>query len=391
MPKSLTELAVFISSPSDMSAERTLIQQAVDVLSKELESSHRLKLRALKWEEDVVPGIGETAQSVISSQIGDDYDIYIGVLGTYFGTPSGSYASGTESEFRAAYARYVAHPDSVRVLFYFKTAVENIYAMDIDQFQKVMNFRNELQETVLYGTFLNPDDLLKKLRGHLARLISDQWEGQKWKVQSPIHEPGPSSALSQGVSANLSSSEEQSEAEEDGLMELVAIAMEESGRINQIMVSMTEDSGILQGAFEVFTPNLQAAQSTSNPQAAVRVYDELADQMLSYEKRLASASPQLGSALEGALQAYLKLKRLVRAELPVAEEALAQTTDGLTKLHAVIKQTRETITGVRDITLAVPPFTKRLRSAKRRLAAAFDSYIASVTIFLSQFEASLDR
>jgi len=34
----------------------------------------------------LVPGVGPDAQAVINNQVGEDYDIYIGILGHRFGT-----------------------------------------------------------------------------------------------------------------------------------------------------------------------------------------------------------------------------------------------------------------------------------------------------------------
>jgi flagellar biosynthesis chaperone FliJ len=275
------------------------------------------------------------------------------------------------------------------VIFYFKTTSDDVFSMNIEQLQKVNNFRKEIEVNALYGTFSNQDDLLKTLTKHLKILISEQWDGNKWKVLSPITQPAlakPNPMAIKDVPSSQNGQETDDELEEEGLLELVESAVEHSKNISQIMDNMTADANEFQRALTSRTPDLRTAQSMQNTQEQIRIYNQTADDMLRYENRMTLLAPQLGAALDGALSAYLKIKNIVRSELPQSEGELKQATDGLTQLHAAVKQTREKISGVRNTTLSVPPYTKRLRNAKRRLASAFDSYIASVTIFLLRFE-----
>ena len=63
-------------------------------------------LDLLRWETHTRPGIGQSAQDVINPQIGDDYDIFLGMFGIRFGTPTREWQSGTEEEFRRALSRF---------------------------------------------------------------------------------------------------------------------------------------------------------------------------------------------------------------------------------------------------------------------------------------------
>ena len=43
--------------------------------------------------------MGSDPQQIINSQVSDEYDIFIGILWTRFGTPTERAGSGTEEEF----------------------------------------------------------------------------------------------------------------------------------------------------------------------------------------------------------------------------------------------------------------------------------------------------
>src|SRR5919204_4401690 len=122
MPQSLTILKVLVSSPNDLAEEREIVAEAIEELNALWRKGANFELKLLRWETDARPGLGSDAQEVINRQVGDDYDVFLGIMGARFGTPTGRAASGTEEEFERAKARYEADPSSVSVMFYFKDA-----------------------------------------------------------------------------------------------------------------------------------------------------------------------------------------------------------------------------------------------------------------------------
>jgi hypothetical protein len=110
-------------------------------------------LRAVGWPDDVRPGVNTDAQAEINRQIGSSYDIYVGVIGTRFGTPTPRASSGTEEELEKAVNSFRINPRALRVLLYFKRAVGDPFAMDLEQLAKVKAFREVLPvRGVLSGT-----------------------------------------------------------------------------------------------------------------------------------------------------------------------------------------------------------------------------------------------
>jgi hypothetical protein len=84
----LEALRIFVASPSDVTLEREILEGVV----KELNDIWATKdvgiiLQLIRWETHVYPGFGPYPQAVINEQVGDDYDIFVGVLWTRFEAP----------------------------------------------------------------------------------------------------------------------------------------------------------------------------------------------------------------------------------------------------------------------------------------------------------------
>ena len=120
-------LQVLVASPNDVAEERDVVADAIDELNATWRKSGTMQLKLLRWETDTRPGLGTDAQAVINNQIADDYDIFIGIMGARFGTPTGRAESGTEEEFERASARFKEGPTKVSVMFYSRTRRQHLY------------------------------------------------------------------------------------------------------------------------------------------------------------------------------------------------------------------------------------------------------------------------
>jgi hypothetical protein len=105
MPTDVTLLKVFIASPGDVAEERGMAESVVQELNRTLCKALCLRLELLRWETDTFPGLGSDSQAVINEQIAEDFDIFVGILWSRFGTPTPRAESGTEEEFNRAVAR----------------------------------------------------------------------------------------------------------------------------------------------------------------------------------------------------------------------------------------------------------------------------------------------
>ena len=88
---------------------KSIIDESNKIL---LDSDSDIRFELVMWETDTFPSIGKDAQSIINEQIGDDYDIFVGLMWTRFGTPTPRAGSGTEEEFNLALEKLKTNPDS---------------------------------------------------------------------------------------------------------------------------------------------------------------------------------------------------------------------------------------------------------------------------------------
>jgi hypothetical protein len=79
MAKQVSVLSVFVASPDDVADERECLEGVIRELNLQW-TSRCVRLELVRWETHVYPGVGSDPQQVINEQIGDDYDIFLGLL-----------------------------------------------------------------------------------------------------------------------------------------------------------------------------------------------------------------------------------------------------------------------------------------------------------------------
>jgi hypothetical protein len=140
-----TIIKIFLASPSDVKAERLMMFSLRDDLDTLIGKPNKVRFEFVNWERSTYPGIGSDAQDVINKNIKDDYNVFVGVFWTRFGTPTSRSESGSKEEFERALSKFRKDPERNHVMLYFKTeSPSSIYEIDIEQFKKVKEFKQEL-------------------------------------------------------------------------------------------------------------------------------------------------------------------------------------------------------------------------------------------------------
>ncbi|MFK7847097.1 MAG: SUMF1/EgtB/PvdO family nonheme iron enzyme [Rhodothermales bacterium] len=190
-----TKIRIFISSPSDVKDERDALEALIkDELQLTLGRQLNLYLEPLLWETLVTPGMGDIQKRVFD-EVGP-YDIFVGIFWKRFGTPTDEHESGSEAEFRDAYARW-EEDNSRPVLMYFcKRPFVPETQEELAQMGKVLGFRKELENKGLYSTYTELSEFEKMLRRHLNHCINSLV-----KDAQPENVPNPSITTSQPESA----------------------------------------------------------------------------------------------------------------------------------------------------------------------------------------------
>jgi len=171
---------IFIASPSDTVEERQICEKVFAEINHGIGNIYSFRIESLKWENDVRPTIKNTdGQSIINDQIGNSYDVFIGIMNKKFGTQTAKAGSGTEEEFNNAFDRYVANND-LEVIFYFNEEPPKVMSeLNLDELVKIKEFRKKLTSLGIYGTYNGVFDFEDKLRKNLTKYFIEQFKKKK--------------------------------------------------------------------------------------------------------------------------------------------------------------------------------------------------------------------
>lgn len=190
MARTITEVQVFMASPSDVSAERALVGEIVAELNRTIAPDLGVAMRLIRWE-DMIPSIERRAQEVILNQADiDACDILIGILWNRFGTPTGSADSGTEEEFDVAYASWQQHRRP-RIMLYFCQRPANLFTKDeLEQKLRVLNFRESIEKKGIFREYSTPEQFESIVRQDITRqLLNFRPTPLDQRVDGNVHDP----------------------------------------------------------------------------------------------------------------------------------------------------------------------------------------------------------
>lgn len=179
MVESVQAIKVFISSPNDMSEERAIAKDICDQINKDIGNHKKFRVEPVMWETHTSSDKAERSQEAINRQLGN-YDIYVGFMGFYFGTPTGIAASGTEEEFEHALLLNLENGNP-KIQFYFSSARVDPSKIDFEQYERVNKFRAKIgSQGVYYKRFEDLAQFSTMLRqglfNHILRIIDDENE-----------------------------------------------------------------------------------------------------------------------------------------------------------------------------------------------------------------------
>jgi len=387
----LWQLRVFLSCPEDMGTEANLVADVISRLNPRLEDSCGVSLRLLTWKTAVVPGIGPDPQAVINEQIGK-YDIYIGLLGSRFGTETPRAGSGTEEEFGTAYDRFKESPQSLRVLFYFKDDIGSLQKVDPEQLRKVQQFRRRISEAGVFYHVYKTDEFSQTLENHIWTLIEKQWESNRWRGGSDGGDHGrgadkliadadtdttkSDSALATILGRSEFLAENLADETDDrpGLLDVMVEAEDNLTESTASLARITEITRRLEKQLEARTAGVKS--STQSAKELKHFVDGAAADMKAYAKDLqaeiAVYSTRINSGFdltEAAIDFWLREGSVDRD----------QVTELVKNLEAYVSTLQESVAAMstfRNIIDAAPPVAKSMRQAKRAVTYQVDQLIA---------------
>jgi len=169
MPESVKLFRVFVASPGDVVEERERLVGVVAELNRTIGAKESARLELVRWETDVLPGIGADAQDVINAQL-EPVQVFIAILWNRLGTPTKRGRSGTVEEFERALASFSAS-GCPRLMLYFRQGEPGDSPLEM-QAREVAEFRSEVaQRGALFREYSQPEQFTDLVREHLAKQL----------------------------------------------------------------------------------------------------------------------------------------------------------------------------------------------------------------------------
>ena len=194
MTNQISRIRVLLSSPGNLNSEREIAAQVVAEINLDRGAREDFYLELVTWETHTWPAAGNYAQDVINKQFPKEIDLYLGMMGAYFGTPTKKWGSGTEEEFRIAFEAW-KKTGAPQLMFYFSDEVNSLSQIDPEQLLKRNAFKKEIGAIGLkYETYKDSTKLHVLLRRHLSKSI-DEVLGSARKNKGP--------EISRGTSLNV--------------------------------------------------------------------------------------------------------------------------------------------------------------------------------------------
>ena len=160
-------IEVFISSPADVVIERKIIHNLIEEWNIINTRNRKQILRSISWEKDVYSSFGESAQSIINRQILDESDILIGIFKARIGTPTKDYKSGSVEEI-------MRHINKNKpAMLYFSNESINRETFDIEQYNKLKEFKNWCKEKSVYFEYNDISDFTDIVRTQIGLLLNN--------------------------------------------------------------------------------------------------------------------------------------------------------------------------------------------------------------------------
>ena len=383
MARNVTELSVFVASPSDVEEEVTRLDDVIDRLNLEWDS-RGIRLKLVRWRTHAGPGFGEDPQTVINDQIQPDHDVFIAILWSRIGTPTPRAESGTIEEFQRAKERYDEDPDSIALMLYFKMAPVP-QPIDAKQIQAVQDFQSGLgDEGGLYWTFETADDFERTVRLHLALYLQKKTSGST-AIGLSVPVVPEEVVVEEAVPTDTpqSASEDEAGTEEPGLLDLqdeFDTEFAEVGKATkEIVAALTEVGDMMQRR----TADLERAKGQPNFEAVKRrvlrnVSDNAAAGLDKYVAKTEAVLPRFTTHLDRGISVFA---RMLPVQAQISKGTVADQKslkEAVSSLRDSFRTSAEGLDKFRGNVDDTPGMTKAMNRARRAAAQVIQRQIDAI-------------
>jgi hypothetical protein len=308
----------------------------------------------------------------------DDWDMFVGIMWSRFGTPTGRSGSGTQEEFERAIARHRTAPGSVSVLFYFKDEPLAPSKIDGSQLQQVQAFKQSTQSSgLLTWDFTDADQFERLVELHITKHVQD------WRSTATSSKAASTPRYVTSVSDRESESSASPEIarlgtqEEDdaGYLDLLEAFSQQSSEIEQIASRLTAAQNALTEKTTEGHKRLEQLKADPENLSTRRfreVVAKVADEMLTFTSCVEAEVPKFGAAVDSTVST---LTRLAAVSAELYPQQVSDTKSAVFSLLQSLAAARQSAQEFKDTTSALPRMTKELNVAKRKQSAALGSLV----------------
>lgn len=378
MPKSITLYGVFVASPSDVKEERESLQEVINEINLTTAKNLGIKLELVRWETHTYPNFGVDPQDVINNQIPDDYDIFIGIMWSKFGTPTSREDSGTKEEFMKAYERWArGNQQEMILMFYFKNAPIMIEQIDLVQILFLKGFKQELgPKGGLYWEYRDTEEFKNFVRIYLNLALTNLVK------QNNGHESNQITISSNSLVTVINNEE----IEEIGILDLYAASIEKLNEINAVIENITRYVSEYTDKTVERTMQLNrlvSASESTRIRETKRIVDNAAEDLTNLAERTAVEIPIFKGLYEEATRGLSTTYTIVKKfDVPNHEE-----NDNVRNTLFVLKSaiTRSTMSTLefRDVIGSMSNSTANMNKAQKKSNVVLNELIKELE-FASQ-------
>lgn len=387
MAKTRTILQVFVASPSDVADERTMLADVISEFNNTWGDRNAVTLELLRWETHSHPALGADSQDVINNHIGDEYDIFIGIMWGRFGTRTKRAESGTEEEFNRALARRLPSNAEVQILFYFKDAALQPSKIDALQLQKVQEFKKRIADEHggLYHAFQTSEQFQTSVRMHLSATVQEWLDANRSKALCTAKDDNTAIAISTRAKPLANLSALSSDSDELGVIELVEIASEAMAEVNNIVSRMSEATDLLGSKFTLLaTEANNRIQGGPDMTVAKRLSNNAANDLEFFVNRMSIEIVEFNKQSSLAMETFGNVAMIAAEDLNENPNDIAVTRTNMQNYTKTISNTAEILGEFRETISKMPRMTTPFNRAKKRAVAVMDDLLIELRIAASQ-------
>lgn len=373
MTQTITLYKVFVASPSDVNEERGILDEIINELNLTLPKKNNIRLELLKWETHANPDIGESPQQIINEDIGNDYDIFIGILWSKFGTPTPNYLSGTQEEFFRALQMYKDKPGLIKIMFYFKKADIPYDMIDTKSIDSIRSFKEDLKsKKILYWEYKSIDEFQSLIRIQLTRQILEL------------------DSFANINSKSKSTSENEQIEGELGLLDYLEAGEESFSMIKEILGRV---NNAMEWISERFIRNTEEInlQNRINPLVSTSMKKHLADSVArdldTFIKRVQVEIPLFAETFKSGIDSFFSVLKISMEYKADKKEDIEEAMKSFIEAKDATINAKDAYCSARDSMLSFPNISKTINKSKKIAASTLDNMIKEFETAINLIEA----